>query len=161
MLAAGGPARAASAAPPALKAAFLYNFAKFVEWPQGEAAPLRLCVLGDQAARDALMALVTGASIDGRAVIVDRSAGRQRLRDCHMLYVGSADAHVQEPVLSDLRTLPILTVGDGAAFARLGGIVGLVVEGNKMRFAINQDAAQRAGVRLSSKLLTLATLIDD
>jgi hypothetical protein len=159
------PAGAAQdVAPPSLKAAFLYNFAKFAEWPKDDAgAPLTLCVLHDQASEDALAQLVTGTSINGRSVLVSRSVSpsRDRLKGCHLLYIADADLHAQDGVLAELRGLPMLTVGNGGPFARHGGVVGLLVEGNRMRFAINADAAQRSGVRLSSKLLSLATIVND
>jgi hypothetical protein len=152
-----GAASPTPSAPPALKAAFLFNFAKFAEWPK-DAAPLVLCVVHDPAAEDALVRLVSGASIDGRPVTVAHEIPRERIRGCHLLYVGSDNA-AMDALLTDVKGAPVLTVGDGEPFARERGIVGLLIEGNRMRFAINADAAQRSGVRLSSKLLTLATLV--
>jgi hypothetical protein len=149
--------------PPTLKAAFLYNFAKFAEWPRDPdaAAPLTLCVLHDQASEAALAQLVSGASLNGRPIIVLRAVSHERLRSCHLLYIADAEGQALDDVLAELRGMPVLTVGNGEPFARHGGIVGLLVEGNRMRFAINPDAAQRSGVRLSSKLLSLATLVND
>jgi len=90
---------------------------------------------------------------------VVRAATRDRVPACHLVYFASDDLPSLEPMLADLRGRPVLTVGDGEPFARHGGIVGLMVDGNKMRFAINPGAAHRSGVRLSSKLLALATLV--
>ncbi len=157
--AAAGAAQAISQ--PNLKAAFLYNFAKFAEWPAeaSPAGPLTLCVLHDGASEDALVRLVSGASVNGRAVTV--SKGAPKTRACHLLYIGDADAGAVSDILEEIKGAPVLTVGDGDTFPRRGGIVGLVVEEGHMRFAINPDAAQRSGVRLSSKLLSLAKLIRD
>ena len=152
-----GAASSTPSAPPALKAAFLFNFAKFAEWPK-DAAPIALCVLHDAPAEEALARLVSGASIDGRAVVVPHDTPRERLPACHLLYVGQ-DSAALDALLTEVKGTPVLTVGNGEPFARQRGIVGLLVEGNRMRFAINADAAQRSGVRLSSKLLSLATLV--
>jgi hypothetical protein len=157
------PAAAEETAPPSLKAAFLLNFAKFAEWPREGAAagPLTLCVLRDRASEDALAQLADGSSINGRSVVVARATTPDRLQGCHLLYLVGNDPTSLGPILADLRTRPVLTVGDGELFVRQGGIVGLVVGGQKVRFAISPGAAQRSGLRLSSKLLALAILIHD
>ena len=146
---------------PALKAAFLFNFAKFVEWPadSGTSSPLTLCVLDDSAVEDALGQLVNGGPVNGR--MVTRAKGARPLRSCHLLYVGDSDSGRAAATLDELKGAPILTVGDGDAFARGAGMIGLFVEDGRMRFAINADAAQRAGLRLSSKLLNLAKIVKE
>jgi len=148
---------------PALRAAFLYNFAKFTEWPPDSlpAGPLTLCVIDDSAVEGALSELVGNSTINGRAVTIPRNANGTRLRNCHLLYVGDADSERTATILDELFGAPVLTVSNGDNFIRLGGIVGLFVEEGRMRFAINQDAAQRAGVRLSSRLLQLARIFKD
>jgi len=162
-VAAAPPSSAQEAAPPSLKAAFLLNFAKFAEWPRDANAsgPLTLCVLHDRASEDALAQLADGTSINGRSVLVARATTRDRLQECHLLYLVGIDPTSIGPILADLRTRPVLTVGDGEPFVRQGGIVGLVVDGQRMRFAISPGAAQRSGLRLSSKLLALAILVHD
>lgn len=148
---------------PALRAAFLYNFAKFTEWP-GEAAatsPLTLCVVDDVAVESALAELVGGSVINGRPVAISHGASGARLRACHLLYIGEASDDRMTSVLEELQGAPVLTVSTGDGFVRLGGMVGLFVEEGRMRFAINPDAAQRAGVKLSSRLLTLAKILKD
>jgi hypothetical protein len=146
---------------PALKAAFLYNFAKFVEWPADAAAgPLTLCVIGDPAVADALEATVKGHAIDGRDVVVSRIKGTP-VRGCQLLYVADTDAKRAAQIIDEVRTAPIFTVGDRDQFLQWGGIAGFFVEGAKMRFAINVEAAQRAHLRLSSRLLSLAKLVKE
>src|SRR5690349_10522942 len=115
MLTAGAAANSTPAAPPELKAAFLFNFAKFAEWPK-DATPIVLCVLHDEPAEDALARLVTGASIDGRPVIVARDMPRDRLRGCQLLYVG--DDGPVDAVMTEVKGAPVLTVGNGEPFAR-------------------------------------------
>jgi hypothetical protein len=147
---------------PALKAAFLYNFAKFAEWPNDAAstAPLTLCVVDDSAVDDALSQLVRGSVVNGRPVTVQR-VSRDRLRGCHLAYFGGTDADRAIAMLDEIKGASVLTVSDGEQFARMGGVIGLFLEDGKMRFAVNAEAAQRGGVRLSSRLLTLAKLVKD
>jgi hypothetical protein len=148
---------------PALKAAFLYNFAKFAEWPvdQGSSGPLTLCVLDDSAVEDALAQLVGNGMVNGRTVAVLRGTRSGALRGCHLLYLGDTHPGPAAAILDELKGVPVLIVGDGDQFARSGGMVGLFVEDGRMRFAVNPDAAQRSGVRLSSRLLALAKLVKD
>jgi hypothetical protein len=146
---------------PALKAAFLYNFAKFAEWPaEATAGPLTICVLGDPAVADALDDTVKGRTIDGRAIAVSRvRAGG--LQTCRLLYVSGLDVKRTAAALDEVKGVSVLTVGDREGFAESGGIAGLFVENAKMRFAINVDAAQRARLRISSRLLSLARLVKE
>jgi hypothetical protein len=148
---------------PALRAAFLYNFAKFTEWPPDSvpSGPLTLCVLDDSAVEGALSELVGNSTINGRTVTISRNATGARLRACHLLYVGEPNTGRAAAILEELLGAPVLTVSNGDDFIRLGGMVGLFVEEGRMRFAINPDAAQRAGVRLSSRLLQLARIFKD
>ncbi len=145
---------------PALRAAFLFNFAKFTEWPGdiGPSTPLTLCVLDDSAVEGALSELVGAAPINGRAVSISRGPSGGRLRACHLLYIGDTNSARTAAILDELRGAPVLTVSDGSEFIRSGGIIGLIVEDGRIRFVINPDAAQRAGLRLSSRLLQLAKI---
>jgi hypothetical protein len=154
---------AQSITPPALRAAFLLNFAKFVEWPvdQGEHAPLYLCVLDDAAVEDALAQLMDGGPVSGRSITLARHVRPRALRGCHVLYVGDTDPDRTATILDELKHAPVLTVGDSEAFATGGGMIGLFVEDGRMRFAINPDAALRAGLKLSSRLLNLARIVKE
>jgi hypothetical protein len=148
---------------PALKAAFLFNFAKFVEWPLDlpPAAALCVCVLDDVAVEDSLSQLINGEPVPGRTVTLVKSARNRPLRGCHVLYVGDSDPARVAATLDEVKNVPVLTVGDGDQFARDGGMIGLFIEDGRMRFAINPDAAQRAGLRLSSRLLSLAKIVKE
>jgi uncharacterized protein DUF4154 len=145
---------------PALRAAFLYNFAKFTEWTSDGSAsgPLKICIVDDSAVEGALSDLVGGSTINGRTVVISRGV---RPRACHLLYLGDVDRDRAVAILDELHGAAVLTVSDGHEFVRLGGIVGLFVDEGRMRFAINPDAAQRAGLRLSSRLLQLAKILKD
>ena len=158
----GGPVEADPAVtPPALKAAFLYNFAKFAEWPADSlSGPLTLCVLGDPAVAGALEETAKGRPIDGRDIVVSRvkSGG---LHGCHLLYVPGADAKRAAQILDEVKGAAVFTVGDRNQFPEAGGVAGFFVDGVKMRFAINIDAAQRARLRISSRLLSLAKVVKE
>jgi hypothetical protein len=148
---------------PALKAAFLFNFAKFVEWPteSSPAGPLGVCVLDDAAVEDSLAQLINGGPATGRSVTLVKGPHNRTLRTCHVLYVGNPDPARIAVTLDDVKSAPVLTVGDGDQFARGGGMIGLFIEDGRMRFAINPDAAQRAGLKLSSRLLSLAKIVKE
>jgi hypothetical protein len=146
---------------PALKAAFLFNFAKFVEWPADMPASLTLCVVDDSAVEDALEQLVLGGVVAGRPVAVLKNPRTHPLRICHLLYLTDTDPVRLALALDEVKGARILTVGDGDQFVRTGGMIGLFLEDGRMRFAINPEAAQRAGVRLSSRLLSLAKIVKE
>lgn len=150
-----------TASEPALKAAFLYNFARFAEWPADAAAgPLTICVLGDAAIADALQGTVKGRTIDSREVAVSR-VKPDGFRACHVLYLAGLDPMRAQQIVDELKSAPVLTVSDGEVFAKNGGIAGVFVEQGKMRFAINVEAAQHARLRISSRLLSLAKIVRD
>ena len=157
ILAARG-AYADSPGPPLLRAAFLYTFAIFTEWPAEEAGdPITLCVVDEAPVAAALTQIVAGRSVLGRAITV-RVATAGNLRACHVLYLPGANV---ARALAEVSGARILTIGDGAAFVGQGGMAGLYLEGERMRFAVNPESAARAGVRLSSRLLGLARIVKD
>jgi len=163
-LALSGHAWAQALSEPALKAAFLYNFAKFTAWPAEAAAPgvpLAICVVGDGAIVGMLRQVVASRPIDGRDVKPLAMAADGPLRSCHVLYVTGDDARRDSDILDRVKAAPVLTVGESDHFARMGGVVRLFVDGGKMRFGINVDAAQRAHLRISSKMLALGVVMKD
>lgn len=151
-----------SATETTLHAAFTYNFAKFAQWTgtRSTSGPLTFCVLDDQAVEDALDELIQGSSIQGREVAIVRGIDRARVSLCHVLYVPES-AEAEANLLAEASRAGVLTVGRGRAFAEDGGLIGLYVEEGHMRFAVNLDLARRAGIGLSSQMLTLATIVGD
>jgi hypothetical protein len=144
----------------AVKAAFLYNFAKFTEWPAFPAdASLVLGVLGDDAVGAALTETIRGQLIEGHGLEVRRLTSETSPRSCHLLFVTGPEVRRVSSMLEEVRTLPILTVSDGAGFAQAGGMIELFVEGGHMRFAVNVDSVERARLHLSSRLLGLARIV--
>lgn len=147
-----------------VKAAFLLNFAKFVEWPQdafaGPEDPLILAVLGEDPFGDALGSM-KGRLINGRKILVNRYKDVRDIRACHVLFISSSEQESLASVLRYLRNSKILVVGDMVDFAMRGGVINFIIEDKKMGFEINIDAARRAGLTISSKLLSLAKIIHD
>jgi YfiR/HmsC-like len=158
-------ASAQTATAPALKAAFLYNFAKFTEWPADALAPgepLLLCVINDRAVGETLVDLTKGRNIEGHALVVSTMKPDSAvLTLCGVIYTSGLGATRSSALLESVAGKPILTVSDLDNFAQLGGVAGFFVEKGTMRFAINLDAAQRGGIHLSSKLLSLARIVKD
>ena len=159
------PARA-GAEPPTehqVKAAFLYNFAKFVEWPAealpDSTTPIVIGVLGPDPFGADLDRTLAGKLVDRHPVQVRRFEEPADVARCHVLFVGIREAPALRPALARLADVPALTVGETDDFLRLGGIVRFVVADNKVRFEINKTAATRARLRLSSKLLRLALVV--
>ena len=143
-----------------VKAAFLYNFAKFVEWPAlPAAAPIVVCIVGHDGIAAAFIETVRGQNISGHSFDVWVLQDRTKWRACHLLFIADAETRRSAGGLDEIKTLPVLTVSDNKGFALAGGIIELYVEAGRMRFAINLDAADRAGLRVSSRLLGLAKVI--
>jgi hypothetical protein len=150
------PVQAQPVSEAALKAAFLYNFAKFTTWPAETLnGPLALCVVGDGAVAGALEQIVKGRTVDGRDVSVYRLGRDANLRSCHMLYLPGDDAQFAADVVASLKGAPVFTVADGRAAADAGVVAGLFLDHGRMRFAINAAAAQHARLHISSKVLAL------
>lgn len=146
-----------------VKAAFLYNFAKFVEWPSpafsGPATPFRFCVLGRDPFGDALSNIVQGKSISGHSILSMQVQSPAEVRSCHVLFLSQSDPETLKQGLDQLRDLPILTVGESADFLPLGGMINFVLEQDRVRFEINLAAAERHHLKLSSKLLAVARVV--
>lgn len=144
----------------AVKAAFLYNFAKFVEWPPGafghNGAPLIVGVVGDDPFGSALDQTIQGKSVNGRQLTVRRFSGGQDLRECHILFISSSERKRLSQILDSIRGAGVLTISEMDQFNQQGGIINFILERGKVRFEINTGAAESARLKLSSKLLALA-----
>jgi len=146
----------------AVKAAFLYNFAKFVEWPDSPAAPpstLTLCVLGTDPFGEALETAVLDKTVRSRTLSVRRLQGLEDLGPCPILFIASSEVGRLPQILERLRGAPVLTVGESDGFARAGGMIGFFLEENRVRFEVNLGAAEAAGLRISSRLLGVAKVV--
>jgi hypothetical protein len=156
-------ARAQDVTEPALKAAYIYNFAKFTDWPADAlpaAAPFNACVLGDDSLGDALERTVSGRHLSGRVIHVVRVRLDSAMRSCHLLYVSGVTGAQIETIAALVRDAPVLTISDADDFARVG-IAQLFLESGKMAFKFNLEVARRSRLQLSSRLLVLAAHVHD
>lgn len=162
---AGANVRTAIAAAPAageyeVKAAFLLHFSRFVEWPASAFAapdaPLYICVLGDDPFGPSLEEIVRDERVDGHPLAVERYRVGGDVDRCHILFVGRSAGPQQRRILDQVQGKSILTVSDEEEFTRRGGVIGFVTVNGKVRLQVNRSSAQRADLRISSRLLRLA-----
>jgi hypothetical protein len=145
-----------------VKAAYLANFGRFIEWPANVAAKsesFTICVLGQDPFGANLDAAVAGETIGRARILVKRISRPLDAVDCRILFVSSSEAGQWKEILAALRTSSVLTVSDMPEFARRGGIIQFLLEGNRVRFDINLAATEGGGLKLSSELLKLAVTV--
>jgi hypothetical protein len=149
-----------------VKAAFLYNFLKFVDWGVGlqpaDGDPLVLGILGADSLYESLSRMIEGKNVRGRPLAARRidRRGVSAIR-CDLLYIGCMDMAEARRALGSVAGDPVLTVGDCPGFARMGGIIGFTRKDDRVGFEINIGVARDSGLELSSRLLDLAVVIDD
>jgi hypothetical protein len=145
-----------------VKAAFLFNFAQFVQWPTNafaEAkAPLVIGVIGEDPFGAVLDEIVRGESVNGHPLLVQRYRRAAEIKACHILFINEPDRKRLEETLTLTKGASILTVGETGEFTRLGGMVQFFTESGKIRFQINVETTQRSNLEVSSRLLRLARL---
>jgi hypothetical protein len=143
-----------------VKSAFLLNFARYVEWPEYAFAstnsPIVIAVLGEDLLQGNLDATVAGKTVETHPVQVKRARRVSDLGDCHIVFVCPSERDRWRTELVQLRSKPILSVSELDGFTSQGGIILLRKKQGMMRFEINREAAERAGLKISSKLLKLA-----
>ncbi len=155
-----------SGAPPsehAVKAAYLFNFANFVQWPAqafpGPEAPLSVCLLGADPFGPVLDATLADEKIDGHRLVARRLANLRDVGDCQIVFVPEVEARQLPALLATLEARPALTVGESDGFARAGGMIGFVLQHDTVRFEVNAGAVEHAGLKMSAHLLNLAHLV--
>jgi hypothetical protein len=145
-----------------IKAAFVYNFVKFVDWPAAvlpvTSDTISVCVLGDEAFVEGFDTL-KDKTVKGKKLAVRHLEQVKGADGCHVLFIGSSEEKRAPQVLQTLQSASVLTVGEMDRFPQLGGIINFVVEQNKLRFEINVNSAERARLKLSSQLLSLAKVV--
>jgi hypothetical protein len=158
-----GIARAQSFNEYQVKAAFLYTFAKFVEWPPesfpSPSAAITICVLGEDPFGTFLDDAVRGKTIGDRPIVVSRMADLPAGRDCKILFIAASERRRMPAMLAAVASAGLLTVGNTAEFAALGGVIGLQLDGERIRLSVNLMAADKAKLRISSRVLSLATIV--
>ena len=158
-----GPLTAAALTEYEVKAGFLYHFGWFAEWPattdQGRAPAFTIGVLGTHPFGSALDDIMRGKSIGERPVVIQYYQRVEEAVSSHILFISASEEEWLPAILSELGEASVLTVSDMERFTERGGMIALRLVGQKVRFDINMDAAERAGLKLSSQLLRLARVV--
>ena len=146
-----------------LKAAFLFNFAKFVEWPPkafaSKTSPMVIGILGDNPFQDDLTRMIRDRSVDEHPlkVLEIKEFPSPEATNCHILFISNSQKAHLTNIIESLRGIAVLTVGEAGNFTESGGMIKFYVEQTKIRFQINQDAATKASLKISSKLMSLSS----
>lgn len=143
-----------------IEVAFVYNFAKFVEWPSTALASsdsLQICVPGDSSLGGKL-SLLQGREAQGHAIRIRSVSGGDDLAGCNILFIAANDDG-RSRLLRNVGGQPVLTISDAPSFAQQGGMIGLFVESNHVQFAVNRAIAEQAGLKLSARMLQMAHIV--
>jgi len=145
-----------------IKAAFLYNFIKFVDWPsesfKNGAAPINLCVLGDDPFGEALDTL-RNKRVKGRRLVIKRVRRVEQIEGAHLLFISTSEKGRVKEILKSLADAPVLTISEMEGFGQNGGIINFITIDNKIQFEINSEKAQQHKLKISSQLLKLARIV--
>lgn len=165
LLATGAAAAAPQTSEEDVKAAFLLNFARFVEWPPGAFpkadSPFVVSVLGKGGIGEPLDRALKDKTLNGRSFVVRRSENAADLLGSHLVFISDSEKQRWAEHLAAFKGRPSLLVGDSAGFAELGGAVDFALEDRRLKLEINPDAAARSGLKVSSKLLQVARVVKD
>jgi len=146
-----------------VKAAFLFHFVQLVEWPADSlgsgTSPVTLCIIGEDPFQGDLDATLAGKTVGSRALRVRHLKPAENFQGCQVLFVGGHDTARLGRLLLELKGNPILIVGESDGFVQQGGMIGFCLVDNKVRFEINLEAAERAKLKISSRLLLLAKTV--
>lgn len=145
-----------------IKALFLYNFLNFVEWPADSSfysnPTINVCIIGDDPFADALDE-IRNETVKGKKLAIRFYRPFDETEGCQLLFIPASEKNHAGHILRSVREANVLTVADTAEMARQGAVIGFYIEQKKVRFAINIEAARRAGLRISAKLLKLAKIV--
>jgi uncharacterized protein DUF4154 len=146
-----------------VKATYLYNFGRFVQWPPNATArksdSFSICVLGQDPFGPSLDSTVAGETLDGKPLAAKRISTPRDAGECRILFISLTEENHLKEILMALDESGILTVSDMPAFSRRGGMIQFVLDGDKVRFEINLSSAETAKLTLSSELLKVATTV--
>jgi hypothetical protein len=146
-----------------VKAAFLYNFAKFVEWPpevfKNSGDSFVIGILGDDPFDKNLEAELNGKTVQDKKLVFKRLLNLQEASDCQVVFISASEEDLLSAILAKLQGSPVLTVSDMKRFIQRGGMVGFSLDKNKVGFNVNRTVAEGAGLKISSQLLKLAKTI--
>lgn len=147
------------------KADIVWNIAKFVTWPADAmgptTSPIVVTIVGEDELAIALASQLSTRSVNGRAVFVRFARRAQDVRGSHVVYVASSESAHIDAVLAELRGKPALTVADASGFVQRGGMVNFTQEAGRTRFQIHVGHAEAVGLKVSSRLLSLAQVVGE
>ncbi len=147
-----------------VKAAFIYNFTKFVKWPDSAfsdaTSPIRICILGDSPFGASLDA-VAGKKAGGRRLVIYGARSVNDIEDCHVLFISSGSERDFFSSIERIEGRKILTIGDRQGIAKKGAVISFIMVSNRVQFEINTKSAERANLKISSQLLKIARIVDD
>ncbi len=146
------------------KAVFVLRLINFVQWPaanNSRNANLVIGIIGTDATSDALQRLASGKSIDGREIVVRRLNPESDFSACQVVFIGASERNHTSSLLERIRGGSVLTVGESDGFGQRGGIVNLVLDEGRIHLEVNARAAERAHLQISSRLMSLATIVSD
>jgi len=143
-----------------IKAAFIFNFAKFVDWPPSAFSnlnsPIVIGILGDNPFHDDLARTIHNKTIEDRPLVIEELRVPSEATNCHILFISSSEKDRLPEILKSLKDTSVLTVGEMDHFTESGGMINLVIRDQKIRFQINNGEATKARLKISSKLMNLA-----
>jgi hypothetical protein len=146
-----------------VKAAFLYNFTKFIDWPDSafpDSSPFVVCVFADEGFRRELETILSHEQVRGRQITMAPQPV-QDIRSCHLVYFARGESERHGKLLEAAKQAPVLTVGEGRRFLEQGGLIAFLLENDRVRFAVSKRGADAAGLAVSSKLLRVARPFDE
>ena len=145
-----------------IKAAFLFSFTQFIEWPDNaydhSSAPFIIGILGEDPFGPVIDQTVAGEKVNGHPIIIERYATVKDMRKCHIIFISKKVTNPEE-VISALSNSKTLTVSDNSNFSKHGGMIMFMMQQNKTRFEINLSVAKASDIRISSKLLSVAQAV--
>jgi YfiR/HmsC-like len=161
--AAPGAAQDSSSSEYLIKAGFIYNFAKLVDWPatafNQPDAPIVIGILGTDPFGSIIDKVLSGKKVNDHGFVIKRIKSAAEARDCHILFVSASESSHISDAIRLTKSMPILTISEIPGFANRGGIINLTLEDSKVRFEVNVDAAKAADLNISSRLLALARIV--
>lgn len=145
-----------------VKAALVFNFVRFTDWPLDtfvdSPETFNICVVGDDAILEAF-GDVAGKRVKGRSIVVKRVRRMQRSDTCNLLFISGSDRSILPKIFAAVEGKSVLTIGEMSGFTEAGGVINLVKTENRIKFEVNLKAAQQAGLKISSRILKLATIV--
>lgn len=146
-----------------VKAAYLYNFARFTDWPQDSfptpSHPIVIGVVGDDPFKGYLEQAISGKTANGRSLVIRRYRSGHDVSSCHILFISASERNRLSQIVYRIRDRSVFTVSETEGFLAVGGLANFIIQNNKVRFEINLDSANRARLKLSSKLIVLARVV--